>query len=68
MQFCDKFALLYLEIIVKDHLFRITRSQFLKWLFGPGAGFLKLLVITGPVKLFCLPLRMGVSKVWKMVQ
>ena len=34
----------------------------------PGARFSKLPVITGPVKLFCLPLRMGVSKVLKMVQ
>ena len=31
----NKFALSYLEIIVKDRLFRITGSQFLKWFFGP---------------------------------
>ena len=36
--------------------------------FSPGARFSKLPVITGPVKLFCFPLRMGVSKVLKMVQ
>ena len=35
---------------------------------GPGARFSKLPVITGPVKLFCFPLKMGVSKVLKMVQ
>ena len=35
---------------------------------GPGARFSKLPVITGPVKLFCFPLRMGVSKILKMVQ
>ena len=35
---------------------------------GPGARFSKLQVITGPVKLFCFPLRMGVSKVLKMIQ
>ena len=34
----------------------------------PGARFSKLPVITGPVKLFCFPLRMGVSKGLKMVQ
>ena len=39
-----------------------------KWLYGPGTRFSKLPVITGPVKLFCFPLRMGVSKVLKMVQ
>ena len=33
-----------------------------------GARFSKLPVITGLVKLFCFPLRMGVSKVLKMVQ
>ena len=35
---------------------------------SPGARFSKLPVITGPVKLFCFLLRMGVSKVLKMVQ
>ena len=35
---------------------------------APGARFSKLAVITGPVKLFCFPLRMEVSKVLKMVQ
>ena len=35
MKFCNKFALLYLEIIGKGELFRISGSQFLKWLFGP---------------------------------
>ena len=33
-----------------------------------GARFSKLPVITGPVKLFCFPLRVGVSKVLKMAQ
>ena len=35
-----------------------------KYDFGP----VKLPVITGPVKLFCFPLRMGVSEVLKMAQ
>ena len=34
----------------------------------PGARFLKLPVITGPVKLFCFPFQMGVSKGLKIVQ
>ena len=33
----------------------------------PGARFSKLPVITWPVKLFCFPLRMGVSKGLKIV-
>ena len=43
MKFCDKFTLLYLEIILKGQLSRISRSQFLEWLFGPGkfTGFLR---------------------------
>ena len=36
--------------------------------WGPGARFSELPLITEPVKLFCFPLRMGVSKVSKMVQ
>ena len=36
VKFCNKFALSYLEIIVKGQLSRISGSQFLKWLFGPG--------------------------------
>ena len=42
MKFCNKFALLYLEIIIKGQLSRISRSQFLEWLFRPGkfTGFL----------------------------
>ena len=35
---------------------------------NPGACFSKLPVIAGPVKLFCFPLGMAVSKVLKMVQ
>ena len=35
---------------------------------GPGARFSKLPVITGPVKLFCFPFQMGVSKVLKITQ
>lgn len=31
----NKFALSYLEIIVKGQLSRKGRSQFLKWLFSP---------------------------------
>ena len=34
----------------------------------PGARFSKLPVITGPVKLFYFPLRIGFSKVLKFVQ
>ena len=34
----------------------------------PGAHFSKLPVITGPVKLFCLQLRTGVSEVLKVVK
>ena len=33
-----------------------------------GARFSKLPVITGPVKLFCFPFQMGVSKVLKVIQ
>ena len=36
VKFCNKFALSYLEIIVKGQLSRMSGSQFLKWLFGPG--------------------------------
>ena len=36
--------------------------------YKPGAHFLKLLVITGPVKLFCFPFQMGVSKVLNIIQ
>ena len=35
---------------------------------GTGARFSKLLVITGPVKLFCFPFQMGVSKLLKVIQ
>ena len=35
---------------------------------SPGARFSKLPVITGPVKLFCFPFQMGVSKVLTIVQ
>ena len=35
---------------------------------GPGARFSKLPVITGPVKLFCFPFQMGVSKLLKIIQ
>ena len=35
---------------------------------GPGARFSKLPVITGPVKLFCFPFQLGVSKVLKIIQ
>ena len=34
----------------------------------PGARFSKLPVITGPIKLFCFPFQMGVSKDSKIVQ
>ena len=34
MKIFNKFALSYLEIIVKGQVFRISGSQFLKWLFG----------------------------------
>ena len=34
----------------------------------PGARFLKLLVITGLVKLFCFPIQMGASKGLKVAQ
>ena len=40
------------------HFFKIVGCI----LSGPGVRFSKLPVITGPVKLFCFPLRMGVSK------
>ena len=35
---------------------------------SPGARFSKLPVITGPVKLFCFPFQMGVSKLLKIIQ
>ena len=35
---------------------------------SPGACFSKLPVITGPVKLFCFPFQMGVSKLLKIIQ
>ena len=35
---------------------------------GPGARFSKLMVITGPVKLFCFPFQMGVSKHLKVIR
>ena len=34
MNFFLKFALLYLEILVKGQFFIISGSQFLKWVFG----------------------------------
>ena len=34
----------------------------------PGARFSKLPVITGPIKLFCFPFQMRVSKGLKIVQ
>ena len=34
---------------------------------SPGARFSKLPVITGPVKLFCFPFQMGVSKLLKII-
>ena len=43
-----------------------TTRQVADFSIDPGARFWKLPIITGPVKLF--PLRMGVSKVLKMVQ
>ena len=41
-----------------------NKTQFL----GPGARFSKLPVTIGPVKLFCFPFQMGVSKVLKIIQ
>ena len=35
---------------------------------GPGACFSKLPVIIGPVKLYCFPFQMGVSKLLKIIQ
>ena len=35
---------------------------------SPWARFSKLPVITGPIKLFCFPFQMGVSKGLKIVQ
>ena len=35
---------------------------------GPGARFSKFPVITGPVKLFCFPFQIGVSKVLTIIQ
>ena len=35
---------------------------------NPGARFSKLPVITGPVKLFCFPFQMGVSKLLQIIQ
>ena len=35
---------------------------------GTGARFSKLAVITRPVKLFCFPFQMGVSKLLKVIQ
>ena len=37
-------------------------------IMAPGARFSKLPVITLPVKLFCFPLQMGVSKGLKIAQ
>ena len=58
MKFCNKFSLSYLEIIVKDQLFRISGSQFLKWLFGPekftGLSRNGPLVITSYILMPCI--------------
>ena len=49
-------------------VFVVMPGALLVYEVTPGARFSKLPVITGPVKLFCFPLRMGVSKGLKIVQ
>ena len=51
------------EIFVAD-----TKCFWQEHLLCPGARFSKLPVITGPVKLFCFPFQMGVSKLLKSIQ
>ena len=50
----------------KKEDYKDTKGYFV--LESTGARFSKLPVITGPVKLFCFPFQMGVSKGSKIVQ
>ena len=47
---------------------RVSKTRVLKLPIGAGARFSKLPVITGPVKQFCFPFQMGVSKLLKITQ
>ena len=51
------------------HVFSLSVIRFVQDLQCkcPGARFSKLPVITGPVKLFCFPFQMGVSKLLKII-
>ena len=49
-----------------ESLLEKQTSPFALILIEPGARFSKLPVITGPVKLFCFPFQIGVSKVLKI--
>ena len=46
----------------------VTCDNKMMFISKPGVRFSKLPVITGPVKLFCFPFQMGVSKVLTIVQ
>ena len=52
----------------KNPLAREKTNNKLSLHMVPGARFSKLLVITGPVKLFCFPFQMGVLKLLKVIQ
>ena len=43
----------------------VAGTKLTRW---PGARFSKLPVIIGPVKLFCFPFQMGVSKLLKIIK
>ena len=53
-----------------QHVFELTAPSVPFVWHGsfPGARFSKLPVITGPVKLFCFPFQMGVSKALNIIQ
>ena len=59
------------ENIIEEHdniIFSHFIYSVIVRILQPGARFSKLPVITGPVKLFCFPFQMGVSKGVKVVQ
>ena len=58
----------FLETYISKYDFGAGKLSGLSRNEPAGASFSKLPVITGPVKLFCFPFQMGVSKLLKIIE
>ena len=59
---------LFQNLILREGPIGLECEHFSFIYSGPGARFSKLPVITGPVKLFCFPFQIRVSKGLEIVQ